>query len=77
MHQSRAPRTECRGHLLLALIQQKQSDTAMLLSGLNVTIQELVNDLQKELRTIPTVSGTNADVYFSPSIKNAFFESRR
>ena len=44
----------------------------MLLSGLNVTIQELVNDLPKELRTIPTVSGTNADVYFSPSIKNAF-----
>ena len=60
------------GHLLIALLRQPKSDTASLLAGLNVTVANLTADLEKELKSIPQVAGATADIYFSPSIKNAF-----
>ena len=59
------------GHLLLALVQQNEGDVVPLLKGLHVSIENLDNDLQQELSSIPQVTSTSHDVYFAPSTKKA------
>ena len=62
-------------HLLVALLQTPETQADALLSNAGVNCQGLLESLQKELATLPSVRGTNAEVFFAPSTKKVLEQS--
>lgn len=59
-------------HFLLALLQQTDGITVPILQKIGIDPQNLTNDLNKELRKMPKITGSGAsDVYISPDLKTA------
>ncbi|NVM04689.1 MAG: ATP-dependent chaperone ClpB [Candidatus Helarchaeota archaeon] len=65
-HQSITPE-----HFLLALLQQAEGITIPILQKIGINPQNVINDLNQEIRKIPKVTGSGAtDVFISPELKN-------